>query len=146
MEKEKNRSTAVRRPDCVTETRMGNTVLVVSGFFKDLSFQYTGFAFLDSFLLPELSFPPPQENKNNNTIKIGVNFFIMILIVLIECRDAPWHVSTIINCQLSIANYFFVAASYPALTALMLRSTTSWPFLPKICVMASSTLLSSMPR
>ena len=23
-----------RRPDCVTETRMGNTVLIVSGFFK----------------------------------------------------------------------------------------------------------------
>ena len=23
-----------RRPDCVTEVRMGNTVLVVSGFFK----------------------------------------------------------------------------------------------------------------
>ncbi|GAA6406164.1 hypothetical protein K040078D81_02810 [Blautia hominis] len=28
----KNR--AARRPDCVTETRIGNTVLVVSGFFK----------------------------------------------------------------------------------------------------------------
>ena len=25
---------AARRPDCVTEIRMGNTVLVVSGFFK----------------------------------------------------------------------------------------------------------------
>lgn len=25
---------ASRRPDCVTETRMGNTILVVSGFFK----------------------------------------------------------------------------------------------------------------
>lgn len=24
-----------RRPDCVTETRMGNTVLTVSGFFKE---------------------------------------------------------------------------------------------------------------
>ena len=35
MEKEKDRSTAVRRPDCVTETRMGNTILVVSGFFKE---------------------------------------------------------------------------------------------------------------
>ncbi len=23
-----------RRPDCVTETRIGNTLLVVSGFFK----------------------------------------------------------------------------------------------------------------
>ena len=26
--------TEPRRPDCVTEIRMGNTVLVVSGFFK----------------------------------------------------------------------------------------------------------------
>ena len=26
-----------RRPDCVTEIRMGNTVLVVSGFFKENS-------------------------------------------------------------------------------------------------------------
>ena len=25
---------AARRPDCVTEIRMGNTVLVVSGYFK----------------------------------------------------------------------------------------------------------------
>ena len=24
-----------RRPDCVTETRIGNTILVVSGFFKE---------------------------------------------------------------------------------------------------------------
>ena len=32
---EKNRNEqADRRPDCVTEIRMGNTVLVVSGFFK----------------------------------------------------------------------------------------------------------------
>ena len=31
-----NRNTAAtaRRPDCVTEVRMGNTVLVVSGYFK----------------------------------------------------------------------------------------------------------------
>ena len=28
---------AARRPDCVTEIRMGNTVLVVSGFFKESS-------------------------------------------------------------------------------------------------------------
>ena len=35
MEKEKNSCTTARRPDCVTETRMGNTVLVVSGFFKE---------------------------------------------------------------------------------------------------------------
>ena len=27
-----------RRPDCVTEIRMGNTVLVVSGFFKKDTF------------------------------------------------------------------------------------------------------------
>ena len=30
----KNERTA-RRPDCVTEIRMGNSVLVVSGFFKE---------------------------------------------------------------------------------------------------------------
>ena len=35
MEREKDNRTTVRRPDCVTETRMGNTVLVVSGFFKE---------------------------------------------------------------------------------------------------------------
>lgn len=35
MEKEKNSSITVRCPDCVTETRMGNTILVVSGFFKE---------------------------------------------------------------------------------------------------------------
>jgi hypothetical protein len=29
-----NRSTTARRPDCVTEIRRGNTVLVVSGYFK----------------------------------------------------------------------------------------------------------------
>lgn len=29
-----NRSTTTRRPDCVTEIRRGNTVLVVSGYFK----------------------------------------------------------------------------------------------------------------
>ena len=26
-----------RRPDCVTETRIGNRILVVSGFFKENS-------------------------------------------------------------------------------------------------------------
>lgn len=35
MEKEKNSNATVRRLDCVTETRMGNTILVVSGFFKE---------------------------------------------------------------------------------------------------------------
>ena len=32
--KQTSPSTTDRRPDCVTETRMGNTVLIVSGFFK----------------------------------------------------------------------------------------------------------------
>lgn len=27
-------STSTRRPDCVTEVRMGNTILTVSGYFK----------------------------------------------------------------------------------------------------------------
>ncbi len=35
MEREKENCTTARHPDCVTETRMGNTVLVVSGFFKE---------------------------------------------------------------------------------------------------------------
>lgn len=30
----KNNVPTDRRPDCVTEVRMGNTVLVVSGYFK----------------------------------------------------------------------------------------------------------------
>lgn len=30
----KNNVPTARRPDCVTEVRMGNTVLVVSGYFK----------------------------------------------------------------------------------------------------------------
>ena len=29
-----NKTPTTRRPDCVTETRMGNTVLIVSGYFK----------------------------------------------------------------------------------------------------------------
>ena len=29
-----NKPPTTRRPDCVTETRMGNTVLIVSGYFK----------------------------------------------------------------------------------------------------------------
>ena len=31
---ERKADRAARRPDCVTEIRMGNSVLVVSGFFK----------------------------------------------------------------------------------------------------------------
>ena len=34
MAENKQTTTPERRPDCVTEIRMGNTVLVVSGFFK----------------------------------------------------------------------------------------------------------------
>ena len=30
----KTNTTSTRRPDCVTEIRMGNTVLTVSGYFK----------------------------------------------------------------------------------------------------------------
>ena len=30
-----SRNNEPRRPDCVTEVRMGNTVLVVSGYFKE---------------------------------------------------------------------------------------------------------------
>lgn len=35
MERKKENRITDRRPDCVTETRMGNTILVVSGFFKE---------------------------------------------------------------------------------------------------------------
>ncbi len=33
--KQNNNDRTDRRPDCVTEVRMGNTVLVVSGYFKE---------------------------------------------------------------------------------------------------------------
>ena len=32
--KQHNENSTDRRPDCVTEIRMGNSVLVVSGYFK----------------------------------------------------------------------------------------------------------------
>ena len=32
--KHRTASPTDRRPDCVTETRMGNTLLIVSGYFK----------------------------------------------------------------------------------------------------------------
>ena len=35
MAENKQNTTPERRPDCVTEVRMGNTVLVVSGYFKE---------------------------------------------------------------------------------------------------------------
>ena len=34
MSEKKQENRKDRRPDCVTEIRMGNSVLVVSGFFK----------------------------------------------------------------------------------------------------------------
>ena len=34
MAENKQNTTPERRPDCVTEIRMGNTVLIVSSFFK----------------------------------------------------------------------------------------------------------------
>lgn len=36
MAENKQNTTPERRPDCVTEIRMGNTVLVVSGFSKKI--------------------------------------------------------------------------------------------------------------
>ena len=35
MTDKKQNTTTDRRPDCVTEIRIGNTVLTVSGFFKE---------------------------------------------------------------------------------------------------------------
>lgn len=35
--KQNNNDRTDRRPDCVTEIRVGNSVLVVSGFFKENS-------------------------------------------------------------------------------------------------------------
>jgi len=29
-----NKTSTTRRPDCITEVRMGNTILTVSGYFK----------------------------------------------------------------------------------------------------------------
>lgn len=34
MDNKTAKTTNTRRPDCVTEVRMGNTILTVSGFFK----------------------------------------------------------------------------------------------------------------
>ncbi len=33
-DKKQKQNEATRRPDCITEVRIGNSVLVVSGFFK----------------------------------------------------------------------------------------------------------------
>ena len=41
--KQNNNDRTDRRPDCVTEIRMGNTVLVVSGFFKKDTTATAGF-------------------------------------------------------------------------------------------------------
>ena len=34
MTKKTSNTSTTRRPDCVTEVRMGNTILTVSGYFK----------------------------------------------------------------------------------------------------------------
>ena len=34
MSNKPQQTTAKRKPDCVTEVRMGNTILTVSGYFK----------------------------------------------------------------------------------------------------------------
>ena len=34
MTKTTSKTSTTRRPDCVTEIRMGNTILTVSGYFK----------------------------------------------------------------------------------------------------------------
>ena len=53
MAENKQNTTPERRPDCVTEIRMGNTVLIVSGFFKkDTTWGgclYSGFCFFTAF-------------------------------------------------------------------------------------------------
>ena len=38
--KQNNNDRTDRRPDCVTEIRMGNSVLTVSGFFKPVSYTH----------------------------------------------------------------------------------------------------------
>ena len=50
---------AVRRPDCVTEIRMGNTVLVVSGFFKESSTE-TAADKMEKVLKAEAATQPPN--------------------------------------------------------------------------------------
>ena len=37
---EQTTKTNPRRPDCVTKIRMGNSVLVVSGYFKPVSYTH----------------------------------------------------------------------------------------------------------
>ena len=50
---------AVRRPDCVTEIRMGNTVHVVSGFFKESSTE-TAADKMEKVLKAEAATQPPN--------------------------------------------------------------------------------------
>ena len=67
--KQNNNDRTDRRPDCVTEIRMGNSVLTVSGFFKQgatdtASKAHAHFCFSQSFLFLN----PPKRKKRN---KIG---------------------------------------------------------------------------
>ena len=56
---ERKADRAARRPDCVTEIRMGNTVLVVSGFFKESSTE-TAADKMEKVLKAEAATQPPS--------------------------------------------------------------------------------------
>ena len=56
---ERKADRAARRPDCVTEIRMGNTVLVVSGFFKESSTE-TAADKMEKVLKAEAATQPPN--------------------------------------------------------------------------------------
>ena len=58
MAENKQNTTPERRPDCVTEIRMGNTVLIVSGFFK----KDTTDTAADK-MMKVLERKPPQDTK-----------------------------------------------------------------------------------
>ena len=57
--RERKADRAARRPDCVTEIRMGNTVLVVSGFFKESSTE-TAADKMEKVLKAEAATQPPN--------------------------------------------------------------------------------------
>ena len=56
---ERKADRTARRPDCVTEIRMGNTVLVVSGFFKENSTE-TAADKMEKVLKAEAATQPPS--------------------------------------------------------------------------------------
>ena len=66
-------STTDRRPDCVTETRMGNTVLIVSGYFK----KDTTATAADKMMKvkrkpqPHQDRPTPHEPEHGKAVMLG---------------------------------------------------------------------------